>query len=295
MDSLNKKILFVDDDPNILQGLKVNFFEMFSVFTALSGMEGLHLMETEGPFAVVVSDMRMPEMDGIVFLSKVQEKYPDTVRVMLTGNTDLETAMNAVNKGNIFRFITKPCDDSFMKKVLDDSMRQYFLIQAEKDLMKMATYDSLTKVYARGPFMQMLDVELERSARHKRSFSVMMIDIDFFKKINDSYGHQKGDEVLSGIASLLQDNLRKSDVCGRYGGEEFIVLLPETSLMKAQQVAEKLRGLVEKGKFLAAEDVTISIGISEFPKEASSVEEIIAVADQNLYRAKESGRNRVIV
>src|SRR5882672_4792554 len=106
---MNTKILCVDDEPNVLEAFSRSLRKDFQVFVAQSGEQGIAMIENEGPFAVVVSDMRMPEMDGIQFLSRVRETIPETVRVMLTGNADQQTAMNAVNEGNIFRFLTKPC------------------------------------------------------------------------------------------------------------------------------------------------------------------------------------------
>lgn len=293
MTALNNKIIFVDDEENILKGLKFNFHRMFCVSTALSGEEALTIMEEQGPFSVVVSDMRMPGMDGITFLMKVKEKYPDTVRVMLTGNADLETAMNAVNEGNIFRFLTKPCNNEKMQQVLNDSIRQHDLIQAEKALMKMGTYDTLTKVYTRGAFLQIMETEFERSIRHKRPCSLLMADIDHFKRINDNYGHPKGDEVLAKVVAAMQDNVRRSDVLGRYGGEEFLGLLPETNLEQAKIVAEKLRAFTETIKFSIDEVITISIGVAELTEEIKTIDDIISAVDTKLYKAKQSGRNRV--
>lgn len=133
--SFNKKVLFVDDEPNVLAALKRLFFKMFDVSVATSGPEGLNLLKHRGPFAVVVSDMNMPEMDGIHFFKKVKELYPETVRIMLTGRADLDIAMNAVNEGNVFRFVTKPCSNKTMEWVLEAALEQYYLIRAEKDLL----------------------------------------------------------------------------------------------------------------------------------------------------------------
>ena len=129
------KILLVDDERNILSGYKRNLHSKFQLFAAESGKEGLNLLHERGPFAVVVSDYKMPEMNGIDFLSKVREKYPDTVRVMLTGYADLNAATQAVNEGNIFRFLSKPCPVEQMSKNIYDAVGQYQLITAEKELL----------------------------------------------------------------------------------------------------------------------------------------------------------------
>jgi response regulator RpfG family c-di-GMP phosphodiesterase len=132
---MNQKVLFVDDDPNILSGYRRLLRNRYELVTAPGGREGLERIEQEGPFSVVISDMRMPQMDGIQFLQAVQEKSPDTVRLMLTGNADQQTAINAVNDGNVFRFMNKPCDDALMIRMIDDAIEQHRLTTAEKELL----------------------------------------------------------------------------------------------------------------------------------------------------------------
>lgn len=130
-----QKILFVDDEPHVLDSMRRQLRKRFQVVTAQSGKEALEKMKNEGPIAVVVSDMRMPEMNGIELLSLIKELSPDTVRLMLTGNADQETAMEAVNKGRIFRFLTKPCPVSMLAPSLALALRQHRLITAEKELL----------------------------------------------------------------------------------------------------------------------------------------------------------------
>lgn len=132
---MNQKILFVDDEVNIVDSMKRQLRKRFEVFTALSGQEALDTLKKEGPFAVIVSDMRMPGMDGIELLKTVKALYPETVRLMLTGNADQETAMEAVNQGQIFRFLNKPCPISMLITSLALALHQYQLITAEKELL----------------------------------------------------------------------------------------------------------------------------------------------------------------
>jgi len=131
-----EKILIVDDEKNLLAGLERQLRGAFNIVTAESGALGLEVLSEEGPFAVVVSDMQMPEMNGIQFLVKANEICPDAVRMMLTGNADLETAMHAVNEGNIFRFLVKPCQKETMEWALADGIKQYRLVMAEHDLLE---------------------------------------------------------------------------------------------------------------------------------------------------------------
>lgn len=142
---MKEKILFVDDDPNILSALKRQLFKRFHVDTALGGGAGLEAIASQGPYAVIVADMRMPGMDGIQFLSKAKERTPDSTRMMLTGNADQQTAIDAINEGNIFRFLTKPCMPEKLTKAITDGIAQYRLVTIEKELLE-KTLNSSVKV-----------------------------------------------------------------------------------------------------------------------------------------------------
>ncbi len=131
------KILCVDDDPNILEACQRNFRKRFSIDTALGGKPALALMESNGPYAVIVADMQMPGMNGVEFLTQAQRKAPDTVRIMLTGNADQKTAVDAVNKGHVYQFLNKPCPPEMFGMALGNGVRQYQLITAERELSKM--------------------------------------------------------------------------------------------------------------------------------------------------------------
>jgi response regulator RpfG family c-di-GMP phosphodiesterase len=133
---MTNKVLFVDDDANILASFRRRLGRRFDVATVLGGAQGLEVLEKEGPVAVVVSDQRMPNMDGIEFLGEVKKRAPDTVRMMLTGNTDVMTAIQAVNEGNIFRFFTKPCPPEDMEVAIEAGLKQYNLVKAERELLE---------------------------------------------------------------------------------------------------------------------------------------------------------------
>ena len=140
---MSEKVLFVDDDPNLLAACERNFRRKFTVETAGGGEAALQTIAERGPFAVVVSDRQMPHMDGIRFLSLVKERAPDTVRVMLTGNADMDTAINAINEGSIFRFLNKPCSKETMGKTLTAALVQYRLVTAEKQLLEQTLSGSI--------------------------------------------------------------------------------------------------------------------------------------------------------
>lgn len=133
---MSDKILFVDDEPAVLDGYRRTLYKDFQIETASSGIEALELIRSSGPYAVVVSDMRMPGMDGVAVLSQVRKISPDTVRIVLTGYADFDSAMSAVNDGEVFRFLTKPCDSVTLKKALTGCLEQHRLVTAEKELLE---------------------------------------------------------------------------------------------------------------------------------------------------------------
>jgi diguanylate cyclase (GGDEF)-like protein len=161
-----------------------------------------------------------------------------------------------------------------------------------KKLELLSTTDQLTKLLNRRKINSELEKELNRARRYKNKFSLIMFDIDWFKKINDTYGHQAGDSVLSEIAQLTKKTLRSSDIVGRWGGEEFLVLCPEIDLNGARELAIKLCSTIENYQFTVDKTVTISAGLCEF-NEHTSIEEMIREADERLYEAKQQGRNTV--
>jgi two-component system cell cycle response regulator len=168
-------------------------------------------------------------------------------------------------------------------------------LQYHDIIFRMAVTDGLTNLANRKQLDSILADEISRARRYGRSLSVLMLDIDHFKSINDTYGHLAGDCVLSGLASMLQKRLRPNDRLGRYGGEEFCAILPETPLANALRIAEDLRALVETHEFVTDDKeirVTISVGIATLQQEADR-SELYRRADEKLYAAKHSGRNRV--
>lgn len=167
-------------------------------------------------------------------------------------------------------------------------------ITAKKELEKMASIDKLTNIYNRRMIDDFLKQEVEIEKRHSNGLSVILIDIDHFKDVNDTYGHQMGDIVLSKIAELITINSRKSDIQGRYGGEEFIIICPQTTCKQALVLAEKIRASVENFIFEQIGTKTISLGISSF-EENDAEEDLVKKADIALYQAKNTGRNKVIV
>ncbi|MFH1452090.1 MAG: GGDEF domain-containing protein [archaeon] len=171
-------------------------------------------------------------------------------------------------------------------KILDEIKNSLF------DLYDVAIRDEKTGIYNYRFFKNIFEMEIEKAKRGKQKLSLVIIDIDFFKKFNDAHGHLVGDEILVELAKTLSGVLRKYDILARFGGEEFFVLLPSTSLSRAKRVAERLRLSLFKNKKLKKYKVTISLGVSEY-RAKDSIAKMIKRADKALYVAKKSGRNRV--
>lgn len=172
--------------------------------------------------------------------------------------------------------------------------------QRFSSVKSMAIYDTLTSLYNRRFFEERLGIETQKSFYGGTPLSLVMVDIDHFKKVNDTFGHLEGDKVLCKIASLLKDSVRKKDTVARYGGEEFVLILPGAGLEESAMIAERIRRLVENTPMQiigqAQINLTVSLGISNFPiHRPNSKEELVKMADQALYEAKEEGRNRVCI
>ncbi|MCT7583239.1 diguanylate cyclase [Aliarcobacter butzleri] len=180
------------------------------------------------------------------------------------------------------------------KKNIDSFLSISADITAKMELEKMASIDKLTDIYNRRMIDQFLQVEIEIASRHNEELSLMIIDIDHFKHVNDNYGHLVGDMVLSQLSKIISDNLRNSDIFGRYGGEEFLIICPKTNKDGAFILAEKLRIIVNDFTFDEVGHKTVSIGIAEFQTN-DTIETLFKKADEALYEAKNSGRNRVCV
>lgn len=173
-------------------------------------------------------------------------------------------------------------------------------VEYQKRVHELIVHDDLTGLLTRKSFSLELEREIVRSQRHRHEFCILMMDIDFFKKVNDTYGHLIGSEVLRHTAKVIQQTLRDSDVLARYGGEEFIAILPETPKDKGSEAAERVREAMEKYDFPASIHdpdthlhITISIGVADFPRDSSLANNLIEAADFALYEAKQTGRNRV--
>lgn len=194
-------------------------------------------------------------------------------------------------------------DPNFRKHV--DDLLEDFKIHIEGLFEKMsesvsllyetATHDEKTGLYNNKFFETILDMEVEKAKRHQEKLSLVLIDIDFFKKINDVYGHMKADDLLRVLAKVIQKEIRGSDVAARFGGEEFFILLPETSLEKAKRLATRLKKSIHSDKILKKHGLTVSGGVTQFREKGDSKKNLKQRVDKALYQAKKTGRDKFVV
>ncbi|MCF8126713.1 MAG: diguanylate cyclase [Desulfotignum sp.] len=291
-------VLIVDDDTAIKDSVEEYLtFLSYRVETAGSAEEALEKLETF-PADVVLTDIMMQGMDGLELTRTIKEKYDIDVMVM-TGYSADYSYEEAVKTG-ASDFIFKPFRfeelDLRIKRVLREAEFKKDRAKLLKELEQLAITDALTKLYNSRQFFRQIKLEMERHDRYNHALSLMILDIDHFKKFNDAWGHLEGDKVLMAIGRIIDSCLRSMDTAYRYGGEEFAILLPETGLKEACVVGNRIRDLIGKEVFEPKpgikQSVTVSVGASEL-KEGEDFTSFIRRTDQALYKSKEDGRNRL--
>jgi diguanylate cyclase (GGDEF)-like protein/PAS domain S-box-containing protein len=412
----NINILYVEDEPNVREMLG-RFISRFceNLYLAENGEEGLSLF-LEHNVDIVISDIKMPKMNGIDMVEKIKEHNPKQLVIFTTAHIDSEYLFKAIEL-QVDGYISKPVDldklkiqidkaiieleakealqrlkeseersriiletsqlgvfiykekfvyvnENFVKMVgyskeelykmdawslMVETEREYVqsimlrrlqgekfplsyknaqlihkdgsvhthristetieyegspaglgtimditdILEMQEKLENLATRDTLTGIYNRYSLSEKIDEELRRMKRYKGSFSLMMFDIDFFKRVNDTYGHDIGDSVLQEFSSIVMNSIRDTDIFGRWGGEEFLLLAPNEKLEGAQRLAEKIRKNIEAHSFKGAGEITVSIGFS-ICDSYSEKEKLLKTIDNALYKAKEKGRNCVV-
>lgn len=291
------RLLVVDDQPINIQVLYQVFGAEYQVFMATSGAQALEMCKKNQPDLILL-DIVMPDMDGFEVCAKIKEN-PETRAIpviFLTALNDAAEETRGLELGAV-DFIAKPVNPA----VVQARVRTHLTVKKQSDILReLAFLDGLTGVYNRRFFDQQLQVELARSIRTGNPLALIMLDIDYFKRYNDHYGHQAGDECLRQIALALKGCLRRpADLLARYGGEEFVCILPETDFDAALDLAASMEQTVRRlqiphaGSEMAA-IVTISLGVAGRGNDRlDSVETLMVVADKQLYQAKAAGRGRV--
>ena len=256
-------------------------------------------------------------MNGIELLTAIKEINENTQFLIMTSHASIENSVEALKKG-AFDYIIKPFEDldiiadAAERAIanLSGIRRQQYLLNTltrqnqeldslNKEFREMAIRDGLTGLFNHRYAEERLEAEFERSTRYDRELSVLFMDLDHFKFYNDTHGHQAGDDVLQLLSAIMMDSIREPDTLARWGGEEFIVIAPETGITESCRLAEKIRQAVENHDFPNAAKqplgkVSLSVGIASRSKLTDSAERLLRFADDAVYAAKDSGRNRCV-
>src|SRR5258708_5932009 len=291
------QVLVVDDDPDKCNLLRVALsMEGYDVRTASNGAEGLAAVESYQP-DLIITDVMMPEIDGYELARRIRQN-PQTKFIPLILQTAGPHQAQDLRLGaevGALGFITDPTDlDLLLARA-----RTLLDFKAYLDTCEEAAFtDHLTGLANRRRFERQLDREIARTDRYGHPFCLLMLDIDNFKSVNDTFGHEAGDEAIRRLAKTLQEGIRGIDLAARIGGDEFAAILAETHLSRGVEVAERLREAIEATEIPTASSITVSItasfGVAESPSCAQTTAELLACADAALYQAKHQGRDRVI-
>ncbi len=290
------KVLIVEDEPVTQNLLKATVSGWgFEPVTADDALQATILLEEDDSIQLFIIDWSLPWLDGVEFSKRVKEQAKNYCYIiMLTSRSGTENLIAAMKAG-VDDYLTKPFIPEELQVRLNVGRR---IIEQEQKLSFYAQNDELTGVWNRRMINQFLDREWARAKREQSAMAVLVLDIDFFKRINDEYGHQSGDEALKHFCAVVNSHLRKYDYFGRYGGEEFLLLLPHIDLESARHAAERIRSAVADSELVLTGQkqilqLTVSIGLAVVNESDQSAEATFKRADEALYRAKEQGRNRI--
>ncbi len=309
-DETRQRILVVDDNPDNVEIIEARLASRgYLIDSANNGEEALRRVR-ENPPHLILLDVMMPVMDGFEVSRRVKRDpaLPYIPIILVTARGETEDKVEGLDAG-ADDYVTKPI--SFpelearirsmlrIKKLQDELDRKNRqLEEANQQLRRLSITDGLTGLYNHRHSHELLREEYERCKRNGGSMAVIMLDLDRFKELNDSHGHPTGDLILSQTAKILQESAREIDMIGRYGGEEFIAILPGASEDAALQFAERARATVEGFVFRDNGDeirMTVSAGVaSSRGDELAHPDELLRMADRALYEAKDTGRNRVV-
>jgi len=295
---IDTSILIVDDEPSIRNSIH-EFIGMagYKSFETSSAEEALEILKTN-TIHVVITDIKLPGMNGLELTDLIKNSY-DTDIIVITGYTGDYSYEQAINKG-ASDFVSKPIRFEELllrlKRVLKDRQIRDERVLMLARLQELAITDGLTTLYNSRYFYKQLDSEVDRSKRYNHPLTLLFMDIDYFKHYNDTYGHMEGDKVLTRFGKVIKSCLRKMDTAYRYGGEEFTVILPETSMGEVMTVAKRIKEAIENEEFSPQSgksiSMTISIGVAQYcPDERIST--FVQRADKAMYLSKQRGRNQI--
>jgi diguanylate cyclase (GGDEF)-like protein len=321
---MERTLLLVDDEEEVGAALeRLLRRDGYRILRATSGQEGLEIL-AQNEVGVVISDQRMPGMDGVEFLTRVKDLYPQTIRIILSGYADLDSVTAAINQGAIYKFFVKPWDSNTLRADLVEAFWRYDMVRQKEHLLQeiqsanvllaqvnldlaaavekkdsqidhVVHYDTLTKLPNRLLFLDRLDQELIRAQRDNSMMAVLTIDLDRFKQVNDSFGYPVGDQLLQVVAERLAGQIRACDTVARIAGDEFCIALTGVKTTHAAgEVAQKLMDSFAHNPISISDSeifITLSIGISIYPVDGVNTTTLIKNADAALHQAKDEGRN----
>ncbi len=292
-------VLLVDDERVILNTM-AQFLERIGhqVFTAETAEDAIQIMNSH-PVEIVITDIMLPGQNGLELTRQIRSDHNADVIVM-TGYSENYSYEEAITIG-ASDFVFKPVRFQELRLRIERVQKERQLTHERAAMMEklqiLAITDDLTQLYNSRHFFKQLTNEIERSNRYGHALALLMLDIDHFKQYNDRYGHLQGDQVLRSVGKIIQSRLRSMDSAYRYGGEEFTIILPETTGRKAASAAQRLRRAMADQPFTPAPDnanvtVTLSIGVAAY-QPGESLADFVQRADSAMYQAKADGRNQV--
>jgi two-component system, cell cycle response regulator len=299
-DSRNR-VLIAEDDPVTCLLLKTFLTKWnYDVTVVTNGTDALRILEAEDTPRLAILDWMMPGMEGPQICQRIREQKdrPYIYALLLSARSEKQDLLRGLELG-ADDYLTKPFDAPELRARLLVGQRiltlQDELIEAREQLRFRATYDALTGVANRAVVMDALRSELSRQVREHRPFGVVLIDIDHFKRINDTYGHICGDAVLKEVAQRMKLSVRPYDTVGRYGGEEFLIVVSSSDEQGTMSLAERVRFALESRPIetdAGEVSVTVSCGVAVSNGKGMDPQSLLRLADEALYRAKQQGRNR---
>jgi two-component system, cell cycle response regulator len=299
---LKKQIVIAEDDPVSRRLLEVLLTRAgYQVSVAANGTEALELLDQVDAPRLAVLDWMMPGLEGLQVCRKIRERKdrPYTYILLLSARVQKEDLLLGLESG-ADDYLTKPFDAQELRARLHVGQRilqlQDRLMEKGAELLFRATHDSLTGISNRGMVLDTLRREHSRQVRGGGSFGIILLDIDHFKNVNDTYGHQCGDAVLQEVARIMTASVRAYDTVGRYGGEEFLIVVPSTDAASVFGLSERIRHTIAAKPIATGSgeiSITVSLGLAVSSGTAPlDPEAMLGTADEALYRAKEGGRNR---
>jgi len=298
MEHQHGRVLIVDDDDAFRRLLVRRAVRMgLDVADACDGAKAIALLHAAS-FDIVVADLYMPEEDGLQVIKVAHERDPDMQTIILTASASVETAIQALRNG-AFDYLTKPLSsladfELVLTRALELRRLRKENARLFQEVKRLAVTDPLTCLFNRRKLEATLSIEMERAARYSRPLSMVMLDIDDMKSINDNHGHPAGDEVLVIVADAIRKHIRRVDVAARYGGDEFIIILPEAEWKEAEGVALRVVEQIQGTQFMG-DRLSVSAGVVQWQKGIHSEKAYVDSVDRAMYTAKRAGGSRVHV